>query len=80
MSTTELIEQLKALSASEREEFVRLFHQLETPPVPAAGNGNGTSASRSGKWPDFGARLQRIYGNKVVADSEALISFARGDW
>lgn len=78
MSATELIEQLKALSAKERKAFVRLFHEFEKPTVPAAGNGNG--ASGPGKWPDFGARLKRIYGNKVVADSEAVISYARGDW
>ena len=80
MSTTELIEQLKALSASEREAFARLFHELERPTVPAAANANGASASGSGNWPDFGARLKRIYGDKVVADSEAVISYARGDW
>ena len=80
MSATELIEQLKALSAREREAFARLFHELDTPTVPMAGNGNGASASGSGNWPDFGARLKRIYGNKVVADSEAVISYARGDW
>jgi hypothetical protein len=80
MSTTELIEQLKALSASEREAFARLFHELEKPTVPAEGNGNGAPASGLGNWPDFGARLKRIYGNKVVADSEAVISYARGDW
>ena len=77
MSATELIEQLKALSAKERESFARLFHELEKPTHPPAGNGN--TASGSGKWPDFGARLKRIYGNKVVADSEAVISYARGD-
>jgi len=32
------------------------------------------------RWPDFGALLKRIYGDKVVADSEAVISYARGDW
>ena len=78
MSATELIEQLKALPAREREAFVRLFRELEKPTSPSAGNGN--SASGSGNWPDFGARLKRIYGNKVVADSEAVISYARGDW
>jgi hypothetical protein len=78
MSASELIEQLKALSPREREAFARLFHELETPTGPAGGNGNG--ASSSGNWPDFGARLKRIYGNKVVADSEAVISYARGDW
>ena len=80
MSATELIEQLKALSAREREAFARLFHDLETPTVPARGNGNGAAASGSGSWPDFGARLKRIYRDKVVADSQGVISYARGDW
>ncbi len=80
MSVTELIEQLKALSAREREAFARLFRELESPTVPVAGNGSGASAVDSGNWPDFGARLKRSYGNKVVADSEAVISYARGDW
>jgi hypothetical protein len=80
MSVTELIEQLKALSAMEREAFSRLFRELETPTAPVVGNGNGASASGSDNWPDFGARLKRIYGNKVVADSEAVLSYARGDW
>ena len=79
MSATDLIEQLKALSAKEREAFARLFRELEKPTVPTAGHGNGASAPGS-HWPDFGARLKRIYGNKVVADSEAVISYARGDW
>ena len=77
MSASELIEQLKALSPREREAFARLFHELATPTVPVGGNGNGASASSN--WPDFGARLKRIYGTKVVADSEAVISYARGD-
>jgi hypothetical protein len=78
MSATELIEQLKALSAQEREAFARLFRELEKPIVDTAGN--GASSPGSGNWPDFDARLKRIYGNKVVADSEAVISYARGDW
>ena len=78
MSAAELIEQLKALPAREREAFVRLFRELEKPTSFPAGNSNG--ASNSGNWPDFGARLKRIYGDKVVADSEAVISYARGDW
>ena len=78
MSATELIEQLKGLPAKERQAFARLFLELEKPTGPAAGN--GTSASDSGNWPDFGARLKRIYGDRVVADSEAVISYARGDW
>ena len=78
MSATELIEQLKALPARERETFARLFRELEMPTLPAAPNGNG--ASGSANWPDFGARLKCIYGNKVVADSQGVISYARGDW
>ena len=80
MSATELIKQLKALPAREREAFARLFHELETPTVPVVGNGNGASASGPGNWPDFGARLKRIYGSKVVADSGAVLSYARLDW
>jgi hypothetical protein len=80
MSVSELIEQLKALSAREREAFARLFRELEAPTVPMAGNGNDACASGSGNWPDFGVRLERIYGNKVVADSESVTSYARGDW
>ncbi|SPF46593.1 hypothetical protein SBA1_660005 [Candidatus Sulfotelmatobacter kueseliae] len=78
MSATELIEHLKALPAREREAFARLFHELEIPSLPVGGKGNGASAS--GNWPDFGARLKRIYGSKVVPASEAVISYARGDW
>jgi hypothetical protein len=77
MSATELIEKLKSLPTREQEVFARLFHELETPTVSTGGNGNG--ASVSGNWPDFGARLKRIYGEKVVADSEAVIGYARGD-
>jgi hypothetical protein len=77
MSATELIEQLKALPARERKVFKRLFRELETSATPPHGNGNGVSGS--GNWPDFGARLKRIYRDKVVADSEAVISYARGE-
>ena len=80
MSATELIEQLKALPAREREAFARLFHEFERPTVPVGGNGDGAPTSGSGKWPDFVARLKRIYGSTVVADSKAVISYARGDW
>ncbi len=78
MSATQLIKQLKALSASERDSFARLFQELQTPTAQAEADGG--VASGSGDWPDFGARLKRIYGNKVVADSEAVISYTRGDW
>jgi hypothetical protein len=78
MSAIELIEQLKALSSKEREAFARLFRELEKPAIQTAGN--GASALNSGNWPDFSSRLKRIYGNKIVADSEAVISYSRGDW
>jgi hypothetical protein len=78
MSASELIEQLKALPAEDREVFMRLLRELETPSAPAASEGAGAPAA--GDWPDFGARLRRIYGNKVVAGSEAVISYGRGDW
>jgi hypothetical protein len=51
------------------------FTNLQTPTRPAAGNGN--TASGSGNWPDFGERLKRIYGTRVVAGSESVISDAR---
>jgi len=79
MSATELIEQLKALPAREREAFARLFYEFEKPAVQVGGNVNDASASGYSNWPDFGARLRRIYGSKVVVDSEAVISYARGD-
>jgi hypothetical protein len=78
MSATDLIEQLKALPAEERKLFARLFYELKAPTLPAEGNGKNVSGS--GKWPHFGTRLQSIYGEKVAADSEAVISYARGDW
>ncbi len=80
MSATELIEQLKALPAKEREAFFRLFCELEKRTVSVSANGNDASVSSPRNWPDFGARLRRIFGDKVVADSEAAISYARGDW
>jgi hypothetical protein len=69
---------LKALPAGEREAFTRLLRELETPTIPAEGDGHCLSGS--GNWPDFGARLRRIYGEKVAAESETVISYARGEW
>lgn len=77
MSAAELIEHLKALPAGEREAFARLFHKLDGPATPMKGNGKGESPP--GKWPDFGARLNSIYGDRVVSDSEAVISHGRGE-
>jgi hypothetical protein len=78
VSATEIIQQLKALPASEREVFARLFREMETAIVPPPENKDGVSGSND--WPDFGARLKQIYGDKVVVDSEAVISYARGEW
>ncbi len=79
MSAIELIEQWKALSAEEQKAFARLFGELVALKAPAAGKGDGASGSGSGNWPDFGARLKRIYADKVVADSQAVLSYARGE-
>jgi hypothetical protein len=73
-----VVEQLKALPATEWDAFSRLFRSLEAAAVPA--EGNGKSVSVSGNWSDFGARLKRIYGDKITAESEAVISYARGEW
>ena len=42
------------------------------------GAGNRGQAQRS-KWPDFGQRLQDIYGDKVAPDSQNTIDEGRGD-
>lgn len=78
MSATELIEKVKALPAREREAFARLFRRLQKRSVPAVRNGNGVS--RPANWPEFGARLKRIYGDKVATDSQGVVWSARGDW
>jgi hypothetical protein len=77
MSATELIEQLKALPPREQADFARLFRQMQE---QSSGPGR-TSAERApaAQWPDFTARLCRIYGDRVVADSEAVISYGRGE-
>lgn len=77
MSATELIEKVKALPAAEQEAFARLFRQLAKRGVPVVRNA-GNQAPKTTR-PDFGARLKRIYGEKVVADSEVVVSYARGE-
>ena len=78
MSASELIQQWKALPATERDAFSRLFQELKTL-TPQAETCSEASAG-AGNWPDFGDRLKRIYGNRVVADSDEASSHARGDW
>lgn len=77
MKAAELIEQIKTLSPEERDSFARLFRELEKPTIQRESSGNG--ASGPAKWADFGERLKRIYGNKVIADSQPVISYGRGD-
>jgi hypothetical protein len=72
MSATELIKQVAVLPPQERRLFERLFRAME--------NGAGTpgQANRS-KWPDFGQRLQDIYGDKTAPDSQKIIDEGRGN-
>jgi len=72
MSATDLIKQVAMLPPQERTLFEHLLREL--------GNGGGTpgQANRT-KWPDFGQRLQEIYGDKVAPDSQNTIDEGRGD-
>ena len=71
MSATDILEQLKTLPPAERAVFDRLFRQWHsTPAQPSAS---------TRPWPDFLARLRKIYGNKITGDSQSLISELRGD-
>ncbi|MBI4327533.1 MAG: hypothetical protein HY674_20050 [Chloroflexi bacterium] len=72
MSATELIKQVASLPPQERTLFEQLFHALE--------NGTRTSDLASQpKWPEFGERLRRIYGERVAPDSQSIIHDGRGD-
>ncbi len=72
MSATELIKQVASLPPQERTLFEQLFHAME--------NGTRTSdLANQPKWPDFGERLRRIYGEKVAPDSQSIIHDGRGD-
>ena len=76
MNATELIQQLKALPATEQADFERLFRQMrEESSAGPPGSGQGAPIP---PWPDFTLRLQRIYGDRVLADSESVISYGRG--
>ena len=37
-----------------------------------------TAGTQTQNWPDFAARLYRIYGEKVLPDRQALIAESRG--
>ena len=72
MSATELIKQVAALPPQERTLFERLFQAMENG-VPSSGQ------ARRAKWPDFGERLDQIYGDKIAPDSQCTIDEGRGD-
>ena len=63
------VEAGEAVGISKRGRLVAL---LSPPPR--------STPPKKRKRPDFLGRLKRIYGDKVVADSEAVLSYARGDW
>jgi hypothetical protein len=73
MSATELIKQVAALPPQERTLFEQLFHGMSK-----GTNGPGP-LNPPATWPNFEERLHRIYGGKVVPDSQSIIDEGRGD-
>jgi hypothetical protein len=59
MSAVELLKQVEALPARERESFVLALLKLEAKPSPAKRKG------RRVEWPDIEARTKRIFGKRV---------------
>ncbi len=72
MSATELIKQVAALPPPERTLFARLFRAMED------GQGTRGQAGRA-RWPDFGERLDNIYGDRAAPDSQSIIDDGRGE-
>ena len=60
MSAVELLRQVEALPARERERFVLALLKLEAKPSDAKQK-NGRV-----KWPDVKARTKRIFGSRVL--------------
>jgi hypothetical protein len=60
MSAAELLRQVEALPAREREKFVLALLKLEDE-RPAAKRKNGRV-----EWPDIEARAQRIFGKRLL--------------
>ena len=73
MRAEELIQQVAALPPQERSRFEHLFQEM----------GKGAcvreTAPPTTERPDFSKRLRRIYGDKVVPDSQQVIDEGRGD-
>jgi len=59
MSAVELLKQVEALPARERESFLLALLKLEAKPSDAKRKG------RRVKWPDIEARTKRIFGERV---------------
>ena len=61
MSATELLKQVKAMSAREREKLLRAVLTLEEE-TPSRANGK----KKRVKWPDVEVRARRIFGKRVL--------------
>ena len=68
MSAVELLRQVEALPAREREWFLLALLKLEAKPCDAK------PKSRRVKWPDIEARTKRIFGERVFPNLVLLES------
>jgi hypothetical protein len=66
MSVVELLREVQALPAREREMFLLALLDLEAKPTGAKWKG------RRVKWPDIEARARRIFGKRVFVDLAVL--------
>ena len=69
MSAVELLKQVEAMPARERERFLLALFKLEGKPTHAK------PKSRRVKWPDIEARTKRIFGERVFPN---LVLLERG--
>ena len=69
MSTVELLRQVEALPARERQRFLLALLKLEAKPSDAK------RKSRRVEWPDIEARTKRIFGERVFPN---LVLLERG--
>ena len=60
VSTAELLNQVKALPARERQRFLLVLLRLEHEPAQAK------QKNERVKWPDVEARAKRIFGDRVL--------------
>jgi hypothetical protein len=61
MSVVELLKQVKALPAREREKFFLAILALEEQPAVQSAR-----KTKRVKWPDVEARAERIFGGRVL--------------